>query len=441
MKQKKMLFIALAVLLVLIVGIVFLLKDDPNKTQQEQTTEETTRQVAFSTEQENIKKVTYQHSDEEFSIVLNGGVWVLEDEPDLPVSQPRADGVAYDFTEFNVTEVVEENAKDIQKYGLNPAQTTTTIEMKNGDAIPFYVGSKVQGENRYYVKIGADNTVYIADATQCETLLYGKQDMLALNLQTLRSDEINTVQFSHKGGESFKIKQNHDSVEQDWSFIEPSGWGIDESVLDAKLLTFVTAIEAFEYVTDKTDAELGLDNPQVTVTTEMLDGTIHTLAVGDVNAESGNVAIKVDGLKHPAIVDLQIIQLTKLTKFDIIDKTVEFVDYNDIQKVEIDGELDFVLYYGDACQLNDTAISKETAIKLYSDICELTLDANGTIVSGMPVLTISHNFKNGDNKTFKIYKQDAYNYAITLDDDAFFTINRGTYLAWKEQIETYLVTE
>lgn len=439
MKQKKMLIIAGVVLLILVLGIVFLLQDS-EKPGQTDTTDDAERLVAYATEQKNIEKVSYQHKDEEFSIVLSGNTWIFEGEPDLPVSQPRADGIAYDFAEINVTEIVEENATNIEKYGLEPAQTVTTIDLKNGESVSFYVGSRVQGENRYYIKIGNENTVYVADATQCETFLYNKQDLLALNLQTLSANEIQTIRFDRKDNQSFCIERVPDSYAEEWIFTEPFGWGVDESVLSPKLLTFVTSVEAYNYVTDKTEAELGLDDPQVVLETVMIDGTVHSLKVGNIDEESGNVAIKVEGIKYPAVVDLQIIQLTKLTKFDIIDKTVENADYNDIQKVELSGELNLELLYN-ACQLNDTSISKETAIKLYSDICELKLDGNGTAVSGTPILTISYTYNNKQNKIFKIYKQDAYNYAITLDDNTFFVINRGTYLTWMQQIEAYLVVD
>ncbi len=439
MKQKKMLLILLCVLIVLVLGILFLLKEDkPNPTNLQNDAETEERLVVFTAKQEDIQSVTYTHPEEQFTLELTDGIWLIKEQPKLSVSQPRADGVAYDMAEFIAREVVEEDAENIEKYGLLPAQITTTLTFKNGKEVPFYVGAKVQGEEQYYVKIGESNTVYAVDVSQCESITYTMQDLMAMTMLELSQSEIASVEVTQKDGAHFCVTKSAEDGFEQWFFTEPFSWGVDETVIEQKLLTFLYRIDAFSYVIDKTDAELGLANPQATVKAKLTDGTERTVQVGNVDAETGNVAVKVDGISYPGIVDLQIIQLTKLTKFDIIDKTVEIADYNDIYKVELEGEVEATLVYSDPCSLNGKSASKETAIKLYSDICELKIDAENGSVSGAPVMTVTHTYKNGNTKSYKIYQQDAFNYVVTADDKAYFVIFRDAFMAWKKQIEAYL---
>ena len=440
MKQKKTLLVLIAVFLILVGGITWLLlsEEKPKSKPESIPDEGTERNIVYTANQDDITEVTYVHPDETFSIVKKGDEWVFGDEPDLPVSQPRADGVSYDMQEFIAAEIVEENATDVAKYGLEPAHITTALSFKDGSKACFYVGSKVQGENGYYVKIGDENTVYMVTAAQCESLLYTKEDMLAMTLQEFYITDIESITLSRRDGEQFTVTQKFAGMQEEWVLSSPFAWSVDETALKNKLLRFVTAIDALSYVTDQPESALGLSTASVTVTVKTTEGKSHSCYIGNVASGKNGAYIKVDGIGYPAIVDLQIIQLTKLTKFDIIDKTVETADYDRIQSVVLSGDVDMTLRYGDNPELNGKKITKETAIKLYSDICELTVDAVGTSVSGESVLTVKHIYKNGDTKNFKVYMPDAYQYVITADGKTFFKINRDTYIGWKKLIESYL---
>ena len=182
---------------------------------------------------------------------------------------------------------------------------------------------------------------------------------------------------------------------------------------------------------------MGLSNPAATVTVTTVDGAVKKFRVGKVAESNYSAYVKVDGISYPGLTDSTIMQLTNLTKFDIIEKYIATADYGKIQSVTVTGEVQMNLNYT-GLTLNGKSITEETAIKLYSDMCELGVDSDGTAVSGSPVLTMKHTYKNGDVRTYKIYHQDAYFYAITLDGKTFFKIKQKDYSKWIDLLNQYL---
>ncbi len=441
-KQTKKVCILAFVLALLIGLLVFLLIDkNAGDTKSEQKPTEDpmveTGYVVFETAKENICGIEYFHTDGTYNLILKDGAWIVEEDPDFPVEPYVASGVAYDLQRFIAKEIVEEDAKDISKYGLENPYVTTVVHFVDGSTVEFRIGSKVQGDDSYYVKIGDSNNVYEVESLRCASIMYKKTDLISRVMQEVNVEDIMAIDFSNANGESFRIEHDLENAYEPWHLTKPFAWKVNEQLVTDKLLRFVVYVEAEDYVTDMTEAEMGLSNPSATVSVTTFDGKVLKYRVGKVAESNSTAYVKVDGVRYPALVDSSIIQLTNLTKFDIIDKYIATADYGKIESAVITGETQINLNYT-GLTLNGKSISEETAIKLYSDMCELAVDSDGTLVSGSPVLTMKHTFENGDVRTYQIYRQDAYFYAITLDGKSFFKIKQRDFSGWIDLLNQYL---
>ncbi|MBR3942521.1 MAG: DUF4340 domain-containing protein [Clostridia bacterium] len=441
-KQTKKVCVLAVVLALLIALMWFLLTDrkvsdaqNGQKTKEDPMIE--TGVVVFETLEENIAGFEYIHADGTYNLILKDGAWIVKEDPQFPVEPYVAGGVAYSLQKFIAKEIVEENAKDISKYGLEEPFVKTIVHFTDGTTVEFRIGSKVQGSDSYYVKIGDSNNVYEVEGLRCASLMYKKEDLISRVMQEVSVDDIQSVDFANANGEYFRVEHDAENLYEPWHLTKPFAWKVNEELVTDKLLRFLVFVEAEEYVTDKTEAEMGLTNPSATVTVTTYDGKVHKYYVGKVAESNSTAYIKVDGVRYPALADSSIIQLTNLTKFDIIDKYIATADYDNIKTAVVTGETNINLNYT-GLKLNGKTISEETAIKLYSDMCELEVDSEGTSVSGSPALTMQFTFENNEVRTYKIYRQDAYFYAITMDGKTFFKIKQRDFVNWIDLLNQYL---
>lgn len=434
--MKKNIMIALGVLLVLAavcVGIRFLPFGE-----SDEEGEATSKISVFSAEQDSIVGIDIHTGTDYYELEKKDGTWFFKGEDGVHVIQPKADGIAYDLSNLYAEREIEKNAKDLKMYGLDPAVSTVVVHLSDGGMHTFYVGNRVQNQNQYYFKTDMDSKVYAIGSGKGMVMTYTENDLISTSMQEIYKGDIDEITLSRSDGYTLKLKQNLDSEAEVWTMLEPYEWATDETKVQSKVLNFVVGLTALQYVTDKTDAEMGLDNPRVTVSILKTDGSTHHFYIG--NLEDSGAYVRVDGVKNAAIVDSEINKLVSVGAFDIISKNLQTADYYDLKQLSSQGVLAFdLLYDKDNPRLNNQRMDKQDAIRLYSAFCNLTVDAEApSTKTGEKVLDATFTYAKAKEYNFKVYVYDNRNYTVTHDGKQFFLVRKDNFEAWMSSVDKYL---
>lgn len=390
----------------------------------------------YSVDKDSIIGIDVNTGDDYYELVKSeDGVWSFKGVEGVSVIQPKADGIAYDIANLYVEGTVEENAQDYKKYGLEPAFSTVVIHLSDGSMRTFLLGSLIQDStDRYFATDDAGRNVLRISAGKCIVMQYKKEDLISTSMQEIYKGDISEITLSRNDGYTFKIKQNLDSPSEEWIVTDPFVWKTDTALLQKKVLNFVVGLTALEYVEDLSDAEMGLDKPRVSVSVLKTDGTTQNFYVG--NTVGNGAYIRVDGVKNPAIIDGEIVKLAQVTAFDVISKLLQPADYYTIKNVKLEGDLDVNLNYKKSeSTVNGNALSDEEAIRLYSAICNLKIDAEApSIKKGALRLNATFTYANSQ-ANYKVYEYDDRNYTVTCDGNTYFLIRKDTYNTWKESVK------
>lgn len=430
--MKKKIIISLVVLVLLILTYIFIMY---NPFQNNDTLVTSPANIpVFSASKDDIVGIDVNMNEEFYSLIKTNGVWNFSDEEGVSVIQPKVDGIAYDLSNLYVTKLVAENVTDFKMYGLEPAYSSVVVHLTDGTINTFLLGNKVSDGSGYYFKSDLGNNVYVIDNGKAMVLTYTRDDLISTSMLELYKGDIDEITVTRNNGKTLTVKQNLESKTEDWIIKEPFLWDADDEVIQSKLLNFIVGIYALEYVEDKTDAEMGLTNPRITVSILKTDGTKQNFYVG--NTDENVAYVRVDGVKYAGKVDGEIVKLYDVAPFDIMNKLVQPANYHAIKNVVLDGDIKVDLKYaGKNSMLNGKSLSEEMAIRLYSAICNLKVDAEAKNASnGKTILTAKFDYDSFSFE-YKVIEYDSRNYAVTHDGKNYFLVRKDNYNAWKMAVD------
>ena len=432
--MKKKIIAALSVLVILILLFIFLMAKPSDNNEQNVSGPNV---PVFSVQSDSIYEIDVNVSGDYYELIKNDGVWSFKGEDGVRVIQPKAEGIVYDLSNLYAESLVEKDASDFTMYGLEPAVSTVVVRLNDGAVHTFFVGNRVQNSSDYYFATDKDRNVYRIGAGKGMVLTYKKQDLVSKSMHEIYKGDIDEITLTRNDGAYFNIKQNFESQTEEWILTKPFVWPTDATALQSKLMNFVVGMSARSYVDGLTDDEMGLSKPRVHIAILKTDGTTHNFYVG--NTTDDGTYVRVDAVKNVGLVDNEVTKLANVTAFDIMNKYIKMADYYAIKGVKINGDIDLTLdYQKKNSTLNSDKISDETAISLYSAICNLKVNAEAkTTDKGEQILDVTFNYGDFDYN-YKVYEFDGRNYTMTHDGNNFFLIRKEAYNNWKQLVLKYI---
>lgn len=164
-KKKKSLRLLLLVLVVAaLIGVYFLISGEeaPLDEKPGEVTQTADKSVAICPlAKENITKISFENQKFSATVIKQAdGSFVLEEEPDFPLNQIRAE-ILFGNIVAKADGVVAEDA-ELSVYGLDNPTVRIVATDKNGGEYRLNVGDKIGtvSKNGYYACIDGQNTVY-----------------------------------------------------------------------------------------------------------------------------------------------------------------------------------------------------------------------------------------------------------------------------------------
>lgn len=256
-----------------------------------------TDDIASNLDNTYVKSVEITNENDSFTIsqVKNKtDEWEIKDLDGIEQSNTVYSGLATSITGLSATDIAEENASDLSKYGLKDAKTkfTVTFSDDNNTKRTYLIGDISPNGSDYYICQEGKNTVYTIGSGALSYFFYTKEDFIALTMLEAPESDNDYPDFIK---EIISVKSlDYDMVietpEETLDYM-PSAQVMTEPVyayLDVTNSADIThgmwglsASEAVVAHPDKKDfKKYGISNPTTKVTLKTSAGT-YTLSIGN----------------------------------------------------------------------------------------------------------------------------------------------------------------
>lgn len=458
--------IALGVALVVLAGAYVLIKTLPGGGEDETASPAPENIALYECDEADIAGFTLDTAGESYSVTVDRQettvknddgttdtetqtTYAIEGYPDIPVNDTNAGNVLTNVSKLQAVSTVEDTTPaDLSPYGLDPAATTATIDLTDGNSVTFYVGNKTGAGNTYYMMKQGDPAIYEVKLLYANRFAYTIQDMVKTDVLPA----INTVSmervFLKRSGQP-DIEATSYTTPADQARIGVSGFkvvspftrprDIDADTLDTFLqnVSSITITGVASLNPDDKD-QYGLTEPRIELLEKDADNTLHVY-FGDETGDNA-VACMVEGYAPIYTVDKDSISfLTDITAPELADKFILLPMIDDVtgidvsvggenyamtierrtEKAETEGEEDKVIetFFLDGVQKDEDAF--RDAYQVLIGVRGDTFSDDAALTEGESVATITYTFgpQGTPPMTVSYYTHDVDFYGAALDGE------------------------
>jgi hypothetical protein len=285
MQTEKKIYIALGILVVL-VGLVYLQLNRSKKEAALHTDPATASSAAFpelklaADDVDKITKLHIKNADKgEVTLEKTGEQWQVTAPVKAPANSSNVKQLLDNMKELKVKDVINDTPEApnmYKEYQLEPEKAVHVEAFKGADkAFAMYFGKS--GSRGQMARLGSKPTIWVVNGYS--SYQYTREVKDWRNKEILKFEDANVASISLKNAEG------------DWSFSKNDDkWSgtLKKKPIDRfdpdKLKSLLSAyknLTAEDFADDKTEADMGLDAPEATISFELKDGAgKHTLVVG-----------------------------------------------------------------------------------------------------------------------------------------------------------------
>lgn len=161
MKKNLKLIIGGLIAIALLAGAICLLKVTEEPAETPDTTPESRLQYEKSSEK--IESIYVENDKNSYTIVKNGEKFAVSGlGEDVSLNEELLAAAAESVSRLVTEKVIEENASDLGKYGLDPAKLKITVKFSDGAKTEkiLLIGTELLDSSLSYFAFEGENTVY-----------------------------------------------------------------------------------------------------------------------------------------------------------------------------------------------------------------------------------------------------------------------------------------
>lgn len=422
--------IILVVIVGLLVGVYFVLsnKNSDDSGAADESTDDSI--YIIKVDKEKIVSLTYSNSNDSFTLTKKDNNWTIEPKYEFEVDTLNADGATTDMSTVIANKVVEENATDLAKYGLDKP-VSVKVGLEDGTVKEIQMGSSTLTEDGNYCKMADESKVYIVGTyyTSKFTPTYGyfvKKDILPVETSTLK-----TFSYEKNGQMQYAV----DIVsEQEMNIVEPIK-EVAETSKVTRMLQAVTQLTINDVADNNpTDlAKYGLDKPAYVIKFGDANTTKNILFGKYVDKGTIRYAKYAEG-KSVFTIDTYPLTFLDTKLEDIIYSFIYLPNIKDVNQVEL-----FIDGKKLVCDITTAEDSKNDKFKvngtdanmknengdslfrnMYQSMIGITMQKYeiGAKPTGTPEITIKYHMKDSKIVTVDLISKDS-NYYYAMKDGVY----------------------
>jgi hypothetical protein len=428
--------IILVVVVALLVGAYFLFSN--MKKEEGDTTDtasSTIKLIDFSTT--DVTDVTLKNQEGTFVITHKDTDWVLVSPTDLKADSSVLSSIAINASSVSASKLVEENAQDLSKYGLDKSPVVVTVKKKDGTEKSLEIGDLTPIKSGYYVKLTGENKVYVLDEYSAESLLTKRNGMKSKELFTgITSDMFNRLEMDRKNEVVFSAEADAKNSGS-WNMTKPIRGSANTSAL-APMFEALAGTKVSEYI-EENPADLskyGLDVPSFTFDFGTTTAGAFKLKLGDEQTKGSTMYAMLEGRNEVFTIDSSAYTFLDKPLKEIVDLFAYIVNIDQVTKIELtmggktdvmtldvykdaegksDADKDKFTFNGkDATGKNED--DKQPFREFYQSLIGISLDevdlSEAQPADANPDITIQYTLKSGSMKVELVSKDADYYYVF-----------------------------
>lgn len=386
-------------------------------------------------------------------------IWVITNPYPVELNQSRIMKLVESFSTLTADKVVEDQPRNLSKYGLDTPLAIGTAYLKDGTRVTLHLGSKAADGASWYLMKEGDSKVYAVANHYGQLLTSSLSDFRRKDLPVINPDVVTYLKISADNREEIEIINRESLPEGQYSYGINSYYftkpykrirGVEDSKIH-EILNNLNGLIIEEFIDDQpTDYnKYGLDNPRLQLLVKDEDRIVLDLAFGN-SLGDGTVYFKSGDSDGVNLMDESAIEFLNFEPFEIADKYAMFINMEDLGKIilkagarehtlsitrttsesEANGQL------AESYFLDGKNVDEQPFKELYQSMAGITIDDKLLHrAKGIPELKISYYPTKGEYNayTLEFYPYDREFYSLVLDGEM-----ESEFLVYRSQLNWIL---
>lgn len=333
--------VILIVVVALLVGAYIFLK---NKNAGGSTPDYSTDTIKiFDLEQKDIKEITIEDQEGTFVFVrekvkegdTEKDVWKVVKPEGFKADESQVNSIAINFSYLNADRLIEEDASDLSKYGLDKP-SVTSAKMSDGKVYSIEIGDETPTKGGYYAKVKDSGKVYTISSYTGGKLKPGKNGLRLKALFSVKPEDINRFSMERKGAAVFTAEKKG---EYDWDLTYPIQSKADVGAL-SPMLEAVSQASVLDFIEESPSdlGKYGLDKPNYVFEFETPAGK-NKLFMGTEKEKGSQIYAKLGDSNEVFTISLNAFKFIDKPLKEIMEVFAYIVNIQDVERitVEMDG--------------------------------------------------------------------------------------------------------
>lgn len=235
---------------------------------------------------DSISEVELQNQKGLLSLTKDDSEWKMSKPKSYKLDKVSTESFIEKVYSFKAQSVVEENAQDLDNFGLVKPKATLTVKTSDGKSTVFTLGDETTIGEGYYLKTSEGNTVYNIDSSMAGELLRSTSEFRDKALFGFKPEDVTSLMLMKQGKEAFEFAK---TTEWEVRTAEEKFKGDQTEIVN--IIDKISSLKAKEFVIDEpTAADLakyGLDNPANSILITFKEGKKEKLLAGKEAGDGG----------------------------------------------------------------------------------------------------------------------------------------------------------
>lgn len=221
-----------------------------------------TKEKVFNVESDKINELRITYQGQTAALKKEGSGWKMVEPTQIEADPPEAIGVASALNGLEIVRVIDENATNLEQFGLANPNITVEFKAEGGASGKLRLGNKNATQGEIYALKNDEKRVFLVSAyteTSFNRTPFDLRDKKILKFDRDKADSLVLV----KGANSIEMARTG----SDWKVTKPVPSRSDYSAIEG-FLTRLSSANMSKLVEEnpKDLAKYGLDKPSMTVT-------------------------------------------------------------------------------------------------------------------------------------------------------------------------------
>ena len=322
MKRTTLILLLLAA----VIGItVYYLEIKPGKPRDEKADES---KPAFAFSRDDISSLSITRSGQTVVVEEKDGKWTIVQPLTAQANQSSLDSLVSSLTSAKIERSLPASPEEIKSFGLEEPAVTVDIKLKSGESQTLKLGAKDFSGLSAYAQIGTSNEVSLVPAAVLTGADKSLEDLRDKAILGASQFDIKSISVTNENGQIALAKDGGE-----WVLKKPFEAGVETSEINT-FLSEITSAEAEEFVSETAEdlAKYGLDNPKITLTAQLNDGSERSISAG---VKDDNHYAKASARSQVFKISSSLFDKLNIKPSELRNKEMFKLDRDNLSKIEI----------------------------------------------------------------------------------------------------------